>query len=233
MTNSTQPQTRFDWLLYADATFAALSLLIPIPFLDTLLEWFFKRRMLKTIARRNGRVPHTNPLPLAVQGEVQRSREAWYQGCLLAILLFPLNLLKRFSRKLLYVLTIKEATDKLNTYWHRAFLLDYMMRRGDLDALETAVPALEAMDATLESHAQSPMTQLASQILQSAHHVLRTIFRWLRRGQEDSMLQQARSTMAARWPDFADYFADVAVQYDQNLIHQTKEHQTKSPNSVT
>lgn len=218
----TRPETQFDWLLYADATFAALSLLIPVPFLDTLFESFFRRRMVKTIARRNGRSPENNAaLPRAVQREIHRSRTPWYRGCLSAPLVYPIRLLKRLSRKLLYVFTIKEATDSLNASWHRAFLLDYMVRRGDLDAMETAVPALKAMDITIKSQAQSPMTQLAGQVLHSARrgarHVLRTILRWLRRGQEDDVVQQTRATMAARWPDFADYFAGVATQYEQIL----------------
>ena len=30
--------TDFDWIVYADATFAGLSILLPIPFVDTWLE---------------------------------------------------------------------------------------------------------------------------------------------------------------------------------------------------
>lgn len=215
------PQTRFDWLLYADATFAALALLIPIPYLDSLLETIFRRRMLKTIAWRNGRSDAQVPLPRDVVREVHRSRTPWLQGCLVALVSFPVRLLKRLSRKLLYVLTVKEATDRLNAYWHRAFLLDYMIRRGDLDDLVTAVPALRALEATVKAQAQSPMTQLAGQVLQGAHHVLRTIFRWLRRRQEDDVAQQARATMAANWADFAAYLDEVARQYEQALRQET------------
>ena len=47
--------TDFDWLVYADATFAGLAILIPFPFVDSLLEEYFRRRMARDIARRRGR----------------------------------------------------------------------------------------------------------------------------------------------------------------------------------
>lgn len=52
-TNTPPPATQFDWQIYADTTFAGLSLLILIPLLDVAFEWFFRRRMAHTIARRN------------------------------------------------------------------------------------------------------------------------------------------------------------------------------------
>jgi hypothetical protein len=90
-----------------------------------------------------------------------------------------------------------------------------MMQRGDLDGLETAVPALQAMHTVLKTHVSSPLTQLAGQILENVSHILRTIFRWLRHGREDEVVQTTRQTMAANWLDFADYFADVARQYEE------------------
>ncbi|MBE2202445.1 MAG: hypothetical protein IAE79_27785 [Anaerolinea sp.] len=206
------PVGHFDWLLYADATFAGLSLLIPIPLLDVAFEWFFRRRMIKTIARRNGR-----SLPPTVITAINRDPDAWWQGCLTAPFKLLLLFLKRLSRKLLYFLTVKEAADQLSRYWHRAFLLDHMLRRGDLDGVETAVPALNAMHAVLKSHISSPLTGLAAQILAGASHILRTIIRWLRRGREDEVVQNTRQAMADNWLDFADYFATVAQQYERRL----------------
>ena len=42
---------RFDWLRYADATFAGLALLIPIPLLDVAFECFFRRGNCNYIVR--------------------------------------------------------------------------------------------------------------------------------------------------------------------------------------
>ena len=41
----------FDWRIYADATCAGLSVLIPLPFVDTAFETVFRRRIPGTIAR--------------------------------------------------------------------------------------------------------------------------------------------------------------------------------------
>ena len=120
----------------------------------------------------------------------------------------------RLSRKLLYFLTVKEATDQLNYYWHRAFLLNLMIQRGDLDGMETAVPAIQAMNSILKTHVTSPLTQLAAQILDNVSHVFRTIIRWVRHGREDEVVKSTRQIMADNWFDFADYFAAVAGQYE-------------------
>lgn len=209
-TKTPPPPTQFDWQIYADATFAGLSLLIPIPLLDVAFEWFFRRRMARTIAKRNGR-----SLPPTVLSAINHNPDAWWQGCLLAPFKLLLLFLKRLSRKLLYFLTIKEAADQLNHYWHRAFLLNYMVQRGDLDGVETAVPALQAMHSVLKTHVSSPLTQLARQILDNVSHILRSIVRWLRRGREDEVVKSTRQTMAAHWLDFADYFDEVARQYER------------------
>ncbi len=209
-THETVPNTQFDWLIYADATFAGLSLLIPIPLLDVAFEWFFRRRMAQTIARRNGR-----SLPAPIIAEINRDPDAWWQGCLTAPFKLLRLFLKRLSRKLLYFLTIKEAADQLSYYWHRAFLLNHMLRRGDLDSAETAVPALHAMHHVLKKHVSSPLSQLATQILEGVSHILRTTIRWVRRGREDEVVQNTRQTMADNWRDFADYFAALAQQYEQ------------------
>ena len=216
-TDTPTPTTEFDWLIYADATFAGLSLLIPIPLLDVAFEWFFRRRMARTIAQRNSR-----SLPPAVLTEINRDPDAWWQGCLTAPVKLFLLFLKRLSRKLLYFLTVKEATDQLNYYWHRAFLFNKMMQRGDLDGVETAVPALQAMHAVLKTHVSSPLTQLARQILDNVTHILRTIVRWVRHGREDEIVQNTRQIMAANWLDFADYFATIAQQYER-LVTATPE----------
>lgn len=214
-TDTQPPNTQFDWQLYADATFAGLSLLIPIPLLDVAFEWFFRRRMARTIARRSPRNGGGRSLPPTVLTAINHNPDAWWQGCLMAPFKLLLLFLKRLSRKLLYFLTIKEATDQLNHYWHRAFLLNYMMQRGDLDDGETAVPALQAMHTILKTHVNSPLIQLAAQILENVSHVLRSILRWVRRGREDKVVKSARQTMAASWLDFADYFDAVARQYER------------------
>lgn len=213
MSNTTPPETavRFDWSLYADATFAGLAVLIPIPLLDLLVEWLFKRRMPAAIARR-----HDLELDWRVGRELNRGRFGCWPGCLVWPLLLLFEFLKRLYRTVLYFLTIKSATDQLSYYWRRAFLLDHMLQRGDLtDTLGHAAIAARAMDQVLKESTASPLLQLARQVIAGTRHLLRTIWGWLRRRQEDEVVQATRRQMATAWGDFDDYFETIAAQYDR------------------
>lgn len=206
-----QPRTTFDWLLYVDATLAGLAILFPIPLVDVFLEWLFKRRIPQAVARRNDRKLDPETLQLFRQ-------EPWScTGCLLAPVALVILFLKRLYRTLLYFLTVKEASDKLSHYWHQAFLIDFMVRRGDLDNADEARPAIEAMRLVLAQHETSPLNRLALQIVQGMRHVLRSIWRWRRRGQKDEALQQAHQEIEENWGRFESYLREVASQYEQTL----------------
>ena len=219
MTNETLLRDdKFDWAIYVDATLAGLAILIPIPLLDLLFEWIFKRRMPQAIARRNGRT-------LSSKAVRQINRGGFScLGCLLWPLELVWLLLKRTYRTILYFLTVKDATDKLSYYWHRAYLLDHMMQQGDLEGEEEAAMAAQALDQVLDGLTTSPLTQLAQQVVASVHHILRASWRWLRRKQEDEMMAQTRTQMANAWRDLSGYFAQVTIQYQQQLeqLHITR-----------
>ena len=202
---------KFEWAIYVDATLAGLAILIPIPLLDLLFEWIFKRRMPQAIAKRNGRT--LSPDTVRQLNHSQLS----CVGCLLWPLELVWLLLKRTYRTILYFLTVKEATDKLSYYWHRAYLLDKMIERGDLDNQEGAALATQALHEVLESVTTSPLTQLAREVIGNVRHIFRTSWRWLRRKQEDEMMARTRSQMATAWRDLSGYFAQVGVQYEQQL----------------
>ena len=207
---SPQKTPGFDWAIYADATFAGLAVLIPIPLLDLLVEWVFKRRMPAAIARR-----HDIDIDWRVVRELNRGRFGCWPGCLVWPVLLIFEFLKRLYRTVLYFLTIKSATDQLSYYWHRAFLLDHMLRRGDLTAtLDRATVAAHAMDTVLRQSATSPLLQLARQVIDGVSHLLRTAWGWVRRRQEDEVMVSTRQRMARAWSDFDDYFATIAIEYD-------------------
>ena len=211
MTDKSVRDEKFEWPIYVDATLAGLAVLIPIPLLDLLFEWIFKRRMPQVIARRNGRT-----LPPETISQLNRSQFSC-MGCLLWPLELVWLLLKRTYRTILYFLTIKDATDNLSYYWHRAYLLNFMLERGDLDNQADAPLAAEALDQVLSSLTTSPLTQLAQQVVANVRHILRSSWRWLRRKQEDEMMANTRSQMANAWRDLSGYFAEVANRYEQRL----------------
>lgn len=202
------PPTRFDWLQYADATFAGLATLIPLPLVDSLIESYFRRRMVWNIAkRRQVRLP--DPI------YQHMTREGCNWG---AVLLWPITLLwkllKKLSRKILYFLTVKEATDKLSYYWHRAYLLDYMIVQGHLEQEETAVLARTALEQVLDTITTSPLTKLAQQVANNTRHVWRTLRRVRWRNQEDETIAASKAMMDEQWEESATYLATIAQQYE-------------------
>lgn len=206
--------TDFDWLIYADATFAGLAVLIPIPFIDSLLEEYFRRRMPRDIARRRGRT-----LSPAVTRIINRRRN---EGCLAGCLMLPLELviylLRSLYRTVVYVLSVVDASNNLSLYWHRAFLLDYLIGRGHLDSPDQATTASEALHRVLQSTETSPMVNLAQQLIETARHqirgLLRAIFRFVRRREETAEFKRRRQTIADQWAEFHDYLIALADRYD-------------------
>jgi len=203
------PSTAFDWAVYGNATLAGLSILIPIPFLDSAFEWFFSRQIMPTLIVRRGYKPS-----LPALSEFERDGDPWYTGCLLWPVSLSWSIIKRFSKKILYFLTVKEATDKLSYYWHRAFLLDYILALGHLDDPNAASLARLALAHTLNSAGISPLTQLARQIAAAPGHIFRSLRR-ARRGKVDAELQAKRSLIAQTWDSFAGYLDDLAARYDR------------------
>jgi hypothetical protein len=205
-----EPNTEFDWTIYADATFAGLSALIPLPIVDWMFEEFFRKRIPKAVARKNRR-----PLGREVVLVLNSSSG---DGCLGGCITLPFTafwaLIKRLSRKIVYILAVKDATDKVSAYWHQAFLMDYMLRAGHLDTWQSAHAARKAMDGVLRKADTSPLTQLAVSIVRSSRHILRSLWK-VRRGKEDDMIREQRSQLKRRWEDYAPYLRELAQAYDQ------------------
>ena len=210
-TPAISPRTSFDWPIYADATLAGLATLIPLPLVDLLFEWLFRRRMLGSIARRNGRSLH----PQVVR-RLNRGRFGCWPGCFMWPATLVIQFIKRLYRTGLYFLTVKSAADRLSYYWHRAFLLDYMIRRGDLDDAGQAELATAALEQVLADTAASPITQLAQQIVSGMSPAMRAAWRWLRR-REDAAVEAARETMARSWTDVGGYLEQTAQAYETTL----------------
>jgi hypothetical protein len=199
----------FDWLVYADATAAGLAVLVPLPVVDWLLEQWFKRRMPGVIARRNGR--RVTP---AIRHALEPPREALWPGCLMWPVRLVLYLLKNIYRTLIFILSVKDATDNLSYYWHRAFLIDHMARRGDLDNLRRAQIGGLALNQVLRSVTTSPLTGVARQILERGRLTLRMLLRWRRRHEEPAAVAASRTALAGQWKVLRGYFGDIARRYD-------------------
>jgi len=214
---SPKTETSFNWAIYADATFAGLSALIPVIGVDWLFEQYFKRRIPSAIAKSHGQ-----SLPLIVQYELNKNhnRAGCVKSCLLLPVLTGFWLLKKLSKKILYFLSVKEAADNVNYYWHQAFLIDYALTTGHLEAAESARKVRITIDSVIDESVSSPLYPLARQVVENVPHVLRTFFKVLR-GKNSNVVNQTRQAMNDKWAEFAIYLQTVAKKYEHR--YQTTE----------
>jgi hypothetical protein len=209
--------TAFDWTVYADATFAGLAVLIPIPVADTIVEEYFRRRMPRDIAAINGRTLH----PGLVIRLNRRRADNQLLGCLLLPVRAIFYLFRNIFRTVLYALSVVDAADNLGYYWHRAFLINYAIRRGHLDAGATAVPAVDALQQTLSELTTNPLTQLAQEILAiTGKQVmrLRPFIRFARKQEESEQMVAAREQIATAWGSYRGYLLQVAARYERTYL---------------
>lgn len=198
--------TAFEWSRYADATLAGLSVLVPIPFLDDAFEAFFRGRIPGAVARARGRT-----LPDDVRAVLSEGDGGGW-GCATIPLRLTLGLLKRLSRKILYFLTIKSATDRLSHHWTRAFLIDHMLVAGHLENAASAQVARTAMDEVLAT-TSGPLPRIARQVVASSRNVWPALRR-ARRGEQSEEMRQVRSEMEGRWDEAAGDLRSLADRYD-------------------
>ena len=204
-----KPTTTFDPLVYIDGTLAGLAILIPIPPVDWALETIFRRRMVGDIAARHGRV---------VSPEVRRiinqriNPSCW--GCWLWPFTAVFFFFKRFSRKILYFLTIKEASDQVSYYWHRAFLLDYMLAEGHLETPEKAAIARLAMHAVLTDTTTSPLYKFAAEWIRGVQNNWRITLRLFRSRNIRQYLKDNETLLKDNWNEAAGYLSSLALRYN-------------------
>jgi hypothetical protein len=137
----------------------------------------------------------------------------------LAVVLF---VLKRISRKLLYFLTIKEATDKLSDHWHRAHLIDHILHRGHLTGDHDPRPTWQALERVLAETDTSPLRQLARKTVRGSHHVLRAVLQ-ARRGTPETAVRRETGVLERNWNEVVGALTALVQQYE--MVRQELEHQ--------
>jgi hypothetical protein len=156
-----------------------LSVLIPLPLVDIAFETIFRRRIPATVAkvRRREIAPDVQrKLGRGLDGPLSLS------GCLAIGLAAVKYVLRRIWRKIIYIFAIKDATMALTEYWHRAFLIDHMVRAGHLDPGADTDLALQVSTGVLRDIDPGPLMGLARQTVANVHHVFRLLVRARRLG---------------------------------------------------
>jgi len=200
----------FDWRVYIDATLAGLTPLIPIPFLDLVFERAFRSRMAGSVAKARGR-----PLAPDVRERLGRAHEEWlsWSGCLAVPLFLVRYLLKRLWRKVIYIFAITDAARSLSLYWHRAYLLDHMLRAGHLDAGTDTDHAADAFVRTLRESDTDSLIFLGRELIKSGHRWVRMLFTARRRGSQTAA-GTIGAFLAGHWDVIEDALRPVVHVYN-------------------
>jgi len=202
---------KFNWAVYADATCAGLSVLIPLPLVDLVFETIFRRRIPGKIAKvRESEVAPATRIQLArpVNGLLAQT------GCIAVPLMVGRYFLRRLWRKIIYIFAVKDATTALTEYWHRAFLIDHMVRAGHLaPGVDTGL-AVRVFRQVLQEIDPSPLAGLARQTVANARHVLRLMVRARRLG-ADEVTKSIGEMMSSQWRVAEDSMRETVILYNR------------------
>jgi len=206
----------FDWRVYADATCAGLSVLIPLPLVDIGFESLFRRRIPGRIARARDR---------QVAQEARRrlgrglDNVVSMGGCFNLVFKLVRYVLRRIWRKIVYIFTIKDAATALSEYWHRAYLIDHMVRAGHLESGADTDLAVRVFTRTLRETDTSPLMGLARQTVANAHHVVRILVRARRLGAAE-VARSLGDVLASHWKAAEASLVGVGEDYNRNYRHE-------------
>jgi hypothetical protein len=201
----------FDWRIYADATCAGLSVLIPLPLIDIVFEAIFRRRIPATVAKVRGRdmAPEIRrKLGRGLDGPLSLS------GCLVIGLAAVKYVLRRLWRKIIYIFAVKDSTTALTEYWHRAFLVDHMARAGHLDQGADTDLAVRVFRHVLHEIDPSPLTGLARQTVANVRHVLRLLVRARRLGAAE-VTRSLGEVLSSHWRVAESSMRETAILYNR------------------
>lgn len=203
----------FEWRVWADATCAGLTPLIPLPLVDLAFERFFRRRMPTAIARARGR--ELDPRALEYLRRPSRPWLSW-SACLTLPVALVLYVARKIFRKLVYVLAMADASTALSEYWHRAGLIDHMVRAGHLDRDAPVDWPLAACDHVLRTSDTDSLRSVARQVVGGTSHVFRKLIRARRHGGTE-LSDRDRTLLEAHWAGVERSVGDVVRRYDELL----------------
>jgi len=203
--------TPFDWRIYAEATCAGLTALVPLPFIDLAFETYFRRRMPETIAK----VRHRE-LAAPAGRRFGRGIGGFFslEGCLAIPGRLVLYIVKKIWRKLIYILAIADATALVAAYWQRAYLLNHIITAGHAGADVDWQRSATVFEKVLVETDTSPLMGLARQTVSSVHRVLRLLILARRRGAAEET-ESLSGILRSHWDAAEGSLRQIALDYNE------------------
>lgn len=205
---------KFEWRVYADATMAGLSALIPIPILDVVVERVFRHRMPGAIAETNERELDRRDRFRLGRGHGQLVSLA---GCLALPLGFVRYIFKKLWRKVIYVFAVTDAANQISEYWHRAYLLDHVISAGHLEPEADSDRAIEVFMQTLRGVDTKALVFLAKEVIAGTTRVLRLLARAVRLGSLEQT-EPINDILRSHWDSAEQQLRKTAERYNELYV---------------
>lgn len=204
--------------------------LIPIPFLDDWIFQMVRRQMAWELFRRKGLYlePRHTKL-LASRPSAFISGGCLYKAAMIMVIM-PLKMLgyiiQRLSKKILFVLAIKEASDRASQTFHEAFLLQYAAQRKRGSPVPDDRAILQLRDAVSETMLElntSPIRSIYRSVVKvnrglmsKAAKVLRTAFQGPRHNRDPEEKAQTQRVLREE----EDLLQEVTAEAADRLMGQ-------------
>jgi hypothetical protein len=201
----------FDWHVYADATCAGLTALIPLPIVDLVFEAYFRRRMPDAIARARGR-----DLERLAALRLGRRHGGGLSlgGCLSMPIAVLRYILKKLWRKIVYVFAIADATTQVSEYWHRAYLIDHMVGAGHLGPGVDTERAVQVYSLVMAETDTSPLKGLAREVVRGGRRAVGLLARARRRGSAEET-ESLGEILRSQWSTAERSLRTTATSYNR------------------
>ncbi|MCP4895640.1 MAG: hypothetical protein GY906_01595 [bacterium] len=201
-----------EWRVYAEATCAGLSALIPLPFVDLAFEAYFRRRMPAAVASSMG-----SSLPHRVERELGRVpfQFSATQGCLWLPINVTRYVLRKIWRKVIYVLTVADAVEQVGYYWHRARLLEHVLHSHRPGAeMSTEDSTYVAFHQVLRETESSPLRGAARKVVRSVRRAGSLLLKARRQGAQSSLAKQ-RDLIIEDWTGVQRQLEHIVTEYER------------------
>lgn len=129
---------------------SGLTPLIPVPYLDGVVERKFLRQAVEKLA-----IYHTIQLEDQALEQLVEDRGSILLGCLTAVLWWPI---KKLFRTIFFFLAVKDVIDLVSVNAHRIAMIDLAIREGRLPG--DAAGVRQMMDQTLGQVRVSPVSRM-------------------------------------------------------------------------
>ncbi len=134
-------------LVAQHAWLVALAGLIPFPFVDAWIQDALRRQLVRSLAKHHNAELEGQHVEILVR---QNNNLLW--GCFQGVVWWPI---KKIIKKLVYILTVKDAADAAADTFIRGEMLRRALAAGVLPTRATEVRAV--IDDVLATHTRSPL----------------------------------------------------------------------------